>query len=160
LVGTSWCGGVVPVALLVVILVLIKSIMYLFNLKNKEKEVTMDTMKNVKIILNTGLTSLVETFWAIGTSIASAGVLHTAIHICNSHEPTLRPKIAKEYVLPTHGRNETCSKFERKTTEMKESQPLTMAIRNAGKVLKMNIIVINKISGKLKVWYFKTPHYA
>jgi len=26
-----------------------------------------------------------------------------AIHICNSHEPTLQPKIVKEYVLPTHG---------------------------------------------------------
>ena len=26
---------------------------------------------------------------------------HTkAIHICNSHKPTLQPKIAKEYVLP------------------------------------------------------------
>ncbi len=37
-----------------------------------------------------------------------------AIHICNSHKPTLRPKIAKEYVLPTHRENESCSKFERK----------------------------------------------
>jgi hypothetical protein len=36
-----------------------------------------------------------------------------AIHICNSHEPTLNPKIAKEYVLPTHGKNKTCSKFEK-----------------------------------------------
>jgi hypothetical protein len=36
-----------------------------------------------------------------------------AIHICNSHEPTLNPKIAKEYVLPTHRENENCSKFER-----------------------------------------------
>ena len=80
------------------------------------------------------------------------------LHI--SHEPTLRPKIAKEYVLPSHGRNKTCSKFERKITEMKESQPLTMAIRNAGKVLNMNIIAINKISSKLKVWSFKIPHYA
>jgi hypothetical protein len=24
-----------------------------------------------------------------------------AIHICNSHQPTLKPKIAKEYVFPT-----------------------------------------------------------
>jgi len=36
-----------------------------------------------------------------------------AIHICNSHEPTLKPKIAKKYALPTHRRNEICSKFER-----------------------------------------------
>ncbi len=36
----------------------------------------------------------------------------------------------------------------------------TKAIRNAGKVLNMNIIAINKISNKFKVWRFKTPHYA
>lgn len=36
----------------------------------------------------------------------------------------------------------------------------TKAIRNAGKTLNMNIIAINKISSKLKVWYFKIPHYA
>lgn len=36
----------------------------------------------------------------------------------------------------------------------------TKAIRNAGKVLNMNIIVIIKISGKLKNNCFKIPHYA
>ena len=36
----------------------------------------------------------------------------------------------------------------------------TKAIRNAGKVLNMNIIVINKNSGKLKNYRFKIPHYA
>lgn len=36
----------------------------------------------------------------------------------------------------------------------------TKAIRNAGKVLNMNIIVINKISSNLKIYRFKTPHYA
>ena len=37
---------------------------------------------------------------------------------------------------------------------------ITKAIRNAGKVLNMNIVAINKISSKLKVWFFKIPHYA
>ena len=32
--------------------------------------------------------------------------------------------------------------------------------RNAGKVLNMNIVAINKISAKMKVWNFKIPHYA
>jgi len=27
--------------------------------------------------------------------------MHKAIHICNSHKPTLHPKIAKEYVFAT-----------------------------------------------------------
>jgi len=35
----------------------------------------MEHKNNVKINWKTGLTSLVETFWAIGTSIAAAGVL-------------------------------------------------------------------------------------
>lgn len=36
----------------------------------------------------------------------------------------------------------------------------TKAIRNAGKVLNMNIVAINKISSKMKVWSFIIPHYA
>ncbi len=36
------------------------------------------------------------------------------------------------------------------------SQPITKAIRNAGKVLIMNIITLNKISSKLKVWCLKS----
>jgi len=50
--------------------------------------------------------------------------------------------------------------LKEKYMEMIESQPLTKAIRNAGKVLSMNIVAINKISSKLKVWSFKIPHYA
>ena len=42
----------------------------------------------------------------------------------------------------------------------KKHESTTKAIRNAGKVLNMNIIALNKISDKLKVWCFKTPHYA
>ena len=36
----------------------------------------------------------------------------------------------------------------------------TKAIRNAGKVLNMNIVSINKVSCKLKINRFKIPHYA
>ena len=43
---------------------------------------------------------------------------------------------------------------------MKEIRLVTKAIRNAGKMLNMNIITINKISSKLKVRNFKIPHYA
>jgi len=43
---------------------------------------------------------------------------------------------------------------------MKNNEPPTKAIRNAGKVLNINIVVINKNISKLKVWYFKIPHYA
>ena len=32
--------------------------------------------------------------------------------------------------------------------------------RNAGKVLNINIVAINKISVELKNNYFKIPHYA
>jgi len=68
-----------------------------------------------------------------------------------------QPKIAKEYVLPTL--KDMLTKLK-ETEGMKKAQQLTKAIRNAGKVLNMNIVAVNKISSKLKVWYFKIPHYA
>ena len=52
------------------------------------------------------------------------------------------------------------SKFERENMEMKQSQPLTKAIRNAGIVLYMNILAIITISSKMKSNRFKIPHYA
>jgi hypothetical protein len=61
----------------------------------------MEHKNNVKINWKTGLTSLVETFWAIGTSIAAAGVLqphsqaHCLVALANS-----RPKPAKELACP------------------------------------------------------------
>jgi len=36
-----------------------------------------------------------------------------AIHICNSHEPTLDQKLQKSMSCQRTGRNENCSKFER-----------------------------------------------
>ena len=47
-----------------------------------------------------------------------------------------------------------------KYMEMKESQPLTKAIRNLGNVLILKIIALNKLSGKLKINRFKIPNYA
>jgi len=47
-----------------------------------------------------------------------------------------------------------------KMTEMKESQPLTKAIRNLGKVLILKLIALNNICGKLKINHFKIPNYA
>ncbi len=43
---------------------------------------------------------------------------------------------------------------------MIKHESTTKAIRNAGKVLIMKIITLNKICSKLKVWYFKVPHSA
>jgi hypothetical protein len=43
---------------------------------------------------------------------------------------------------------------------MIKHESTTKAIRNAGKVLIMNIVALNKINSKLKVWHFKNPHYA
>ena len=43
---------------------------------------------------------------------------------------------------------------------MKEKRPTTKAIRNAGKLLNMSIIEVNKISDELKINRFKIPHYA
>lgn len=62
-----------------------------------------------------------------------------AIHICNSHQPTLQPKIAKEYVF---------ANAERRTK--KNTERTTMAIRNAGLSADMKVITLNKLSAKLK----------
>jgi len=43
---------------------------------------------------------------------------------------------------------------------MKNNEPPTKAIRNAGKVLNMYILALNKISDNLKINRFKIPHYA
>jgi hypothetical protein len=77
--------------------------------------------RNVRINWKIGLTSLVETFWAIGTSIAAAGVLqtHRQAHCLVARADT-RPKPAKELALPTHG--QTGIKHE----------TLSIIIRNAG----------------------------
>ncbi len=80
-----------------------------------------------------------------------------AIHICNSHEPTLNPKLQKSMSLPTL--RKMLTKFEI-MNEMIKHESTTKAIRNAGKVLNMKIVAINKISGKLKINRFKIPHYA
>mgnify|MGYP005849048735 CR=1 FL=1 len=53
-----------------------------------------------------------------------------AIHICNSLQPTHKPKIAKEYDLPTHT-FERALKL-RKTKQDVESQLTTSAISNWG----------------------------
>ena len=47
-----------------------------------------------------------------------------------------------------------------KMTENKECQCLTKAIRNLGNQLILKFIVLNEISGKLKVNRFKIPNYA
>ncbi|GAB4161061.1 MAG: hypothetical protein Tsb0033_17950 [Winogradskyella sp.] len=72
-----------------------------------------------------------------------------AIHICNSHKPTLQPKIAKEYVFANADRR----------TKKKYDCP-TMAIRNAGESANMKVITLNKLYGRRTMKYLKIPHYA
>ena len=72
-----------------------------------------------------------------------------AIHICNSHQPTLQPKIAKEYVFANADRR-----------PKKNTERTTMAIRNAGESADMKVITINELIGKRKVKCLENPHYA
>ncbi len=80
----------------------------------------MEHINNVTINWKTGLISLVETFWAIGTSIAAAGALqsHSQAH-CLVALANAQPKPAKELSLPTHGL--TGIKHETLTTGIKHS---------------------------------------
>jgi hypothetical protein len=72
-----------------------------------------------------------------------------AIHICNSHKPKHKPKIAKEYVLANA-----------ETRPKKKYDRTTMAIRNAGLSADMKVFTFNKISAKLKGNCLEIPHYA
>jgi len=87
------------------------------------------------------------------------------------NKPTLKPyTLPSRSKSPPHDQNlsksmplSTLKKMLTKLKEierMKKAQQLTKAIRNAGKVLNINIVALNKISIKLKVWYFKIPHCA
>ena len=65
----------------------------------------MEHKNNVKINWKTGLTSLVETFWAIGTSIAAAGVLQPHLkHIVWSHKLTHNQNQSKSLPTRTHSK--------------------------------------------------------
>lgn len=72
-----------------------------------------------------------------------------AIHIGKSHQPTHKPKLAKEYVFANSERR----------TEKKYDCP-TMAIRNAGESAEIKVITFNKLTAKRKVKYLEIPHYA
>jgi hypothetical protein len=75
--------------------------------------------------------------------------MHKAIHICNSHQPTLQPKIAKEYVFANADKRPK-KKYDR----------TTMAIRNAGESADMKVFTLNKLTTKRKVKCLEIPHYA
>jgi hypothetical protein len=72
-----------------------------------------------------------------------------AIHICNSHQPKLQSKIAKEYVFANADRRPK-KKYDR----------TTMAIRNAGKSANMEVITLNKLYGRRTVKSLEILHYA
>lgn len=72
-----------------------------------------------------------------------------AIHICNSHQPTLQSKIAKEYVFANADGLKN-KKYDR----------TTMAIRNAGLSANIKVIKSNKLTAKRKVKCLVIPHYA
>jgi len=74
---------------------------------------------------------------------------HKAIHIGKSHQPTHKPKLAKEYVFANADRQ----------TKKKYDCP-TMAIRNAGDCAEMKVIILNKLNAKRKGKCFEIPHYA
>tara|TARA_R110002051_G_C8487071_1_gene462572 strand:+ start:388 stop:627 length:240 start_codon:yes stop_codon:yes gene_type:complete len=72
-----------------------------------------------------------------------------AIHIGKSHQPTHKPKLAKEYVLANADR----------LTKKKYDCP-TMAIRNAGEIADMIDFTLNKLTAKREVKCLEIPHYA
>ncbi|GMT46106.1 MAG: hypothetical protein IEMM0006_1938 [bacterium] len=73
----------------------------------------------------------------------------TAIHIAKSHNADhTSQNLAISMSLPTL--KEMLTKLK-ETKGMKKAQGTTKAIRNAGNMLNINFLDINKISGKLKI---------
>jgi hypothetical protein len=72
-----------------------------------------------------------------------------AIHIGKSHQPTQKPKLAKEYVFANADR----------LTKKKYDCP-TMAICNAGESADIKVITLNILTAKRKVKCLENPHYA
>jgi len=66
-----------------------------------------------------------------------------AIHICNSHEPTLVQKLQKSMSCHRTVEMKIVANLKDKMTVNKESQPLTKAIRNLGNVLILKFIALN-----------------
>jgi len=84
-----------------------------------------------------------------------------AIHIAKSHKADRTSQnLAISMSCHRTKKMKIVANLKEKYMEMIECQCLTKAIRNAGKVLNMNIIAINEICGKLKINRFKNPHYA
>ena len=68
-----------------------------------------------------------------------------AIHICNSHEPPLDQKLQKSMSCHLTKKMKLVANLKDRYMEMKQCQCLTKAICNAGKVLNINIVAINKM---------------
>jgi hypothetical protein len=68
------CNGYVPVAFLVISLITTRFI--LKQRTNKRKETIMEHVNKLYEKLKIGIKSMIETIWAIGTSVAATGVLH------------------------------------------------------------------------------------
>jgi len=74
-----------------------------------------------------------------------------AIHICNSHEPPLDPKLQKSMSCQRTEEMKIVANLKDKMIENKECQWVTKAIRNLGNMLILKFITPNKIIGKLKL---------
>jgi len=83
-----------------------------------------------------------------------------AIHICNSHEPTLDQKLQKSMSYQRTEEMKIVANLKDKMIENIERQCLTKAIRNLGNVLILKIIALNKICSRLKNNRSKIPNYA
>ena len=72
-----------------------------------------------------------------------------AIHIGKSHQPTHKPKLAKEYVFANADRQ-----------SKKKYDYTKLAIRNASEISEIKVITFNNISATLKGKCLEIPHYA
>lgn len=77
------CNGFVSVAFLVISLIVLRFILNLITYKRKETSMKhiKEVISNFKTIVMSGIISIIETVWAIGTSIAGTDVLRKRVII-------------------------------------------------------------------------------
>jgi len=84
---------------------------------------------------------------------------HTHCQVAQAHRTIQNLSISMSFAN-AQKEMKIVANLKEKYMEMIECQCLTKAIRNAGKVLNINIIALNEVSAKLKINRFKNPHYA
>jgi len=82
------------------------------------------------------------------------------MHICRSHQPTLRPKPAKELAYPNALTERQCSKNERIMTRKINNETPTSCIKHLADSANFKVVASNKLCSGLTGNRFEMPNVS